>query len=345
MRKLGFLLIPALAATLLLLAQPSANAAGRVQLEIVGNTRGASLTFQKWVRALGKAGVRNVKIRTATSADKLGIDTRGTASSPLYVVTAALNARDEVVVPGAKFKRSEAARLARWIDDLAKNGPPQQREPIGPFDMTQRQFDKIKSDLSTPVDFTTTDVPRSKVASRIIQRLALPLKLEQRHIELMEKDTVVEDLLGISSGTALACVLRPAGLCLVPYASETGMGYSVVDAKPKLEIWPIGWKPNKPLRKTLPGLFEFLGVNIQGVSAQDALVAIAKRLKVQVLMDHNALARHGVEPSKVVVSLPKSRSTYGIMLRKILFQAALKYELRVDESGKPLLWISTVKPM
>jgi hypothetical protein len=28
----------------------------------------------------------------------------------------------------------------------------------------------------------------------------------------------------------------------------------------------------------------------------------------------------------------------------VLFQAGLKYSLRVDEGGKPLIWITTLKP-
>jgi len=345
MRKLGFLLIPLLSVVLAVSIQSSVRAAGRVQLEIVGDTRGASLSFQKWVRALGEAGVRNVRIRAAKASDEIGIETRGTESSPLYVVTGVLDSKDQVVLPGAKFKRGDARRLARWLDDLSKKGPPRQREPIGPFGMKKSQFDAVKKDLSTPVDFTTADVQRDKVVSNLIQRLTLPVSIQQQHVKLLTEDKVVEDLTGISIGTALACVLRPAGLCLVPRVSDGGMSYSVVDAKPNLHIWPIGWKPKKTGREVLPSMFEFLNVNIQGVSAQKALDAIAKRMDVPVLMDHNAMARHGLDPSKVIISLPRSRSTYGIVLRKILFQAGLKHELRVDEAGKPVLWVSSVKPM
>jgi len=64
-----------------------------------------------------------------------------------------------------------------------------------------------------------------------------------------------------------------------------------------------------------------------------------------VLMDQNALARHGIDPSKAMVSIPVGRTTYSIALRKLLFQAGLKFEVRLDESGRPLLWVSTVKPV
>ena len=35
--------------------------------------------------------------------------------------------------------------------------------------------------------------------------------------------------------------------------------------------------------------------------------------------------------------------TYSLILQRILSQAKLKKELRTDESGKPFLWITTIK--
>ena len=84
---------------------------------------------------------------------------------------------------------------------------------------------------------------------------------------------------------------------------------------------------------------------MQNVSAAAALEAIGTALKTPVLMDHVALARHGIEPAKVTVSHPPSRTTYSLALRKLLFQAKLKFEVRCDEAGTPFLWISTIKPV
>ena len=36
--------------------------------------------------------------------------------------------------------------------------------------------------------------------------------------------------------------------------------------------------------------------------------------------------------------------TYSQVLGKVLMQARLKYELRVDEADKPFVWITSVKP-
>jgi hypothetical protein len=43
------------------------------------------------------------------------------------------------------------------------------------------------------------------------------------------------------------------------------------------------------------------------------------------------------------ITVPGKRAIYAILLRQVLFQGQLKYSLRVDDAGKPLIWITTVK--
>ncbi len=321
------------------------RAAGRVQLELVGDAQGSALAFQQWLQTLSRAGVKNVRIRSAKVADRVGIDVRGTKENRLYVVTGIVKSSDELLLPAGRFRRRDAGRLARWLEELAKYGPEDQRPPRAAFGLTREEFERIQKELARAVDFSTRGMPRGEAVEKIRRRLSLPLKLDPKLAKVLAQDKVGEELSGVSCGTALAYVLRPMGLCLVPRQLDRGTVCEVIKAQPKLEVWPVGWKPEKPRPKVLPALFEFHNVNIQDVSTATALEAIGRRLKVPVLIDHNALARHGIDPEKAMVSHPRSRTTYSLVLRKILFQAGLKYELRVDEAGKPFLWISTVKPV
>ncbi len=117
----------------------------------------------------------------------------------------------------------------------------------------------------------------------------------------------------------------------------------MVKSQPEVELWPVGWEPDKPRRDVLPALFEMHNINIQRVTAERAMAAIAKQLDTPILLDHNALARHGIDPSTVAVNHPRKRTTYSIALRKVLFQARLKSELRLDEAGRAFFWVTTVK--
>jgi hypothetical protein len=72
--------------------------------------------------------------------------------------------------------------------------------------------------------------------------------------------------------------------------------------------------------------------------------AIQARLEVPVFYDRNAMALHGIDPAQSPAELPSKRISYSQTLNRLLSQAKLKYELRVDEAEKPFLWITSIKP-
>ena len=219
----------------------SAWAAGIVQLEIVTESRTALTASHTWMRALSRAGIENVRIRQARPADKIGIQVRGTERSPIYAVTGKLTSAGELHVPGARFRQGEAARLARWIDELASQGPVEGRPQRSAFGLTAEQYQQVRSDLAFPVGFSTKGVARRDVLQRIARGLRNPLQFDPRAAEAIGEDPLAEELAGLSSGTAIACVLRPAGYCMVPRASGSRVALAVVRAQSGLEIWPIGW--------------------------------------------------------------------------------------------------------
>jgi hypothetical protein len=324
----------------------SASAAARVELEIFTDERTPLTGPQEWLRQLSQVGLAHLQIRARQPEDKIAIEVAGTESDPVYRVTGALNAGNELLLPGARFSLSEAARVVQWVKDLAKRGPPSQANQKLAFGLHPRKLEQVRTDLGQPVGFSTAGMDRGAVVERIGRKVQLPLAIAAGQREALQEDKVTEELAGLSCGTALACVLRPAGLCLVPRETDDGkLQYEIIKSKPDLEVWPVGWPPERPDRDLLPDLFELRNVNVQGVAVTVVLTEVGSRLKLPVLMDHNALARHGVEPEKVLVSLPKSRTSYSLLFRKVLFQARLKHELRVDEAGHPFLWVTTIKPL
>jgi len=322
------------------------GAAGQTRLELVGGGPGSALVFHEWGQVLDKAGIKDVRFRPGSGGEKVGIAVQGTEKSPLYIVTGIVISRDELLLPGGKVKRSEAAQLARWLDDLAANGPPDRRPKKTVFGLTKEQFDEVQKDCARPVGFSTQGMSRAEAVEKIGRQMRLPLKVDPQWAQAAGDDKIEEELSTLSCGTVLACVLRPAGFCLVPRDAAGKAIYTVVKARPEMEVWPIGWEPKEtPARKLLPDLYEFRNVNVQNVSAAQVLEVVGQRVKVPILMDHNALARHGVDPSKAIVSTPAKRTTYSEALKRLLFPAGLKFEVRVDEAGKPFLWVSTLKPV
>ena len=342
MRRHSQAILPAALLLWVVMTVP-ARAAGRVELTL-GVEKGAPLTAQQtWARDLGQAGVRNVRIRQQRGSDRMMIEVRGTKASPIYAVTGTLNARGEVMLPGARFRRGDASRLARWLKDLAQQGPPEAREPTSAFGLPRSQYAEVRKDLAPPVDFSTKSLSRGEVLKRIRDRLVLPMRIDPALLSALDKDVLDEELLGLSRGTALAHAVRAPGLSLIVHGSARGPEYVISEARPSDKTWPLGHEPKQSRSKALPALFEFHTINIEDVSVAKVLEAVAARLKVPILLDHVALARHGIDPAKTRVTIPRGRTTYGLILRKALFQSRLKHELRVDDSGKPFIWVTSIK--
>jgi len=325
-------------------AEAADPSAGRVELVLLISPEAGLTAPQTWARALGQSGIRHVQIRQATPTDQPGIERIGQADPPLYRVTGILKGQ-EVVLPGARFGLGQVGQLARWLEELAQEGPPKDRPPKTAFGLSAQEFEKVHADLAKPVGFATRGVDRAVAAARIGQKLQFPLQPAPDRLRGLAGDKAAEELSTLSCGTALACLLRPAGYALLPCSEGGRLWYRLERMRPGMEIWPVGWTPEKLPKDVLPKLFEFLDVRLEKVSAAETLQAIADRLQVVYLFDHNALARHGIEPEKTAVNLPASRTYYARVLERILFQAGLKYELRIDEAGTPFLWITTVKPL
>ena len=57
------------------------------------------------------------------------------------------------------------------------------------------------------------------------------------------------------------------------------------------------------------------------------------------------MAWHEIDLAKVDATVPGKRSTYSLILQKVLRQAMMKPELRLDDAGKPFYWVTTIKPI
>ena len=329
---------------LLAMSTASAGADGRVEVTLVTGDR-ASITAQhEWARDLARAGITDVRIRTQRARERLGVEVRGTPSAPVYSVTGQITAANEVRFPGAKFRSGDAIGVARWLDDLARRGPAEQRPKMTAFGLDVHQFEQVHDDLTQPVGFSTGQKKRAEVVRKIAERLSFPLKIDQRQLRAAGDDKVAEELSGFSCGTALACVVRPMKMCLVPRPSAQGeIEYAIVAEKEGVKPWPIGWESKKSKREIVPGLLEFLNANLQGVPLAKVLAILGERLDAPVLMDHNAMDRHGIDPDKVIINLPQTRTTYASVLKRVLFQARMKSQLKVDEAGRPFFWATTTK--
>jgi hypothetical protein len=286
-----------------------------------------------------------LRIRAATPADRVEIVNRGTESAPVYHVRGLLTRQNTLMVPGGRFTPKDRAQIAAWIDKLRRGGlDPSGGSRPSAFGLTAEELVGLHESLAIRVlESTKGRDPKEvirQIASRIRTRVVVGPAVRGA---FAEADAVYDELQGVSCGTALAAVVRPLGLVVLPGKVGSEIQLSIVDSRRTSESWPIGWPPEKKERELVPKLYEFLPVEIEDAQLTEALKAVRDRLGVPMLFDQNSMARHRVDPAKVRVSLPVGRTYYKKALDRMLFQGKLKAELRVDEASQPLLWVSTIK--
>ncbi|HTQ39816.1 MAG TPA: hypothetical protein VMJ32_12375 [Pirellulales bacterium] len=321
---------------------PALAAKPQVEMDVIFEPGlSGNLAAQKWTKALGDLGLAGVRFRALENGDQIGIAAQGTGDAAMYQVTAQLNSRGALVTPGGQFTLSDTVKLKSWLDQVAVGGG----KPGGqtaPFGLTPKQFDDVKRSLAVPVEFSTKGLRPEKVIQRLQTASVLPLTIELPiQKALAADDTVRDELQGLALGTALAALARPAGGALLPHAGRSGLELTLTTLTANGDVWPIGWPPDqRDESKVVPKLFEFTTVETDGaLPAAQAIDAIQTKLAVPFLFDYNGLVQKRVDLKKSV-KVSAGKTYFRRILDRVLFQAGLKAEVRLDDAGQPLLWIS-----
>jgi len=317
-------------------------AAPRVELELITEAGFSTTGSHRWMQMLKDLDLSNLRIRSARSGDKVGIKEGGVPSSPTYRVTGVLTSRNTLRLPGGEFRFGDKAGIARWIAKVKEGGASGLSETPAAFGLSATQLVKVHEALNVPVVFSTKGQKSYDAMKRISSTLSLSFTADQDVLNRMFGEKPVRDeLKGLSAGTALAAILRPLGLVLVPQKQSGSIILVITDVRRSAESWPVGWPSEESPQKTLPELFNFLTVEIQDQPLSETLTAIQGRIKAPILYDHNSLALENIDPNQVKVSHPDVRTYYKRIIDVLVNQAKLTSDIRVDEAGKPFLWISS----
>lgn len=307
--------------------------ASALSIEIASQASPQSTAPQKWLQLLAELGETNVRVRGARNGDKPRIE-----ETKLHGI---LTRRDELIFPRGRFTLRDKAKLTAYLERLHADGAEGITAARGNFDLTKKQFTTVLASLTPslghqPEGVTLRQLLPEATALKdweIDPTLAGALQVEAEGLS---------EVASLSRGTALAVLLRQEGLALRP-VKPVGQPVEllVVSAHSKGDIWPVGYKPTQSPSETFPQLFEKINVEVEGYTLQEALDAIGPQLKgLPLVWDRFALRRDAIDPASIQVKLAPMRTYYKRILDRLLFQARLKGELRIDEAGQPFLWIT-----
>ncbi|MBX7165747.1 MAG: hypothetical protein K1X74_05310 [Pirellulales bacterium] len=332
---------------LLLICTAGAQAAPTIVLEL-GTMPGFPVTeAQRWSQLLGEICPSGVSIREARNGEQPEVATDRGASSVTYRVFGLLTPRNELLLPRGQFKPTDRRAIAAWFERLANEGPEvstaAKRPPYG---LEAGQLLEVGDDLRPLLGVSTKGRRPRAVLEEVGADLGFPLEVTAAAFKALDAaDPISEELQDLARGTALAALVRPAGLGFRPLRTPDGeIEYRIEPVTKATDVWPVGWPLTDNRTQHAPQLFESLTVAIDDIPLAEALAAIQSRIKLPLLYDHSALARARIDLGAKRVSLPEKRSTYSLVLQSLLVQSRLTWEVRLDDADRPLIWITTARP-
>jgi hypothetical protein len=326
---------------------PLAAARGALPVELeVAVVRDAPLgAMQEWGKLLSEMDLARLRLRGATAADKPSVTPVGEGAGQRFRVVGVLNQRDQLILPGGAFGQGDAARLKEFFQALPERVADQGVER-GIFGLTQAEFERLYDDLSRPVESAAAGSRPDAVVQAIQSTLHTQLQVDdQARAALAASKPIAVDLKGFSAGTALAIVLRGAGLELqIVHARGNPLTLRAARATREPDHWPAGWKPDDTPRATVPAMYRVTTIEISGYTLEKALEGLAPHMGAPLVFDQRVLAERGIDPAKVDVKFPETRTYIRRAIDHILAQARLAGELRIDEAGRPFYWITQFGP-
>jgi len=311
-----------------------------VAIEVITKGDHSLLAPQQWNRILGESGFRRTTIRSGRPSDEFGIKNIGSKQHPSYLVTALLSGDTLILSPQARFTQRDVKPIADWLAELRDNGFDTVTETEVMFGMSAEQLETIEKGAAAFVTISTLDKNRSEIVASLANNLRHPVVFTgQAKQRLAKKSAVRDELRGLSTGTALAAILHPAGLVLVPQRKRGRIQWTIAESRRQKEVWPIGWKSQQSPEKTLPALYQSVQTQVVSLPIQTALDQVAQKTETPLLFDRSSISSDQID-LKTMVKMQAQRASYKTILTQLLNQVGLNDEVRVDENGKPFLWIS-----
>ena len=319
----------------------------RVEMTLGTEPGFPATNLRVWTQTLTALNIENLQIRGAVANDKIEIVTRGTAAVPLYSVSGIITQNNQLIVPGGRFSANDRAGLSSWLEKLRKEGPARAGgAPREPFGLPVQVRALVNGDLARTFDFPTKGQPTKGTVEKLATKLAYPLLADPAaRTALADAGNIDDELQGLAVGTAIVALARTAGYVVVPRVGAQGKPeYLLTPVASATESWPLGWTPAQKDGDIVPALIEIINVQIDDTPVAEVVEAIAGKLKIPVVYDRAIMAHQKIDIMRTKTTIPEGKSMCAIVLRRALFKAGLTHELRLDDAGKPMLWITSVKP-
>jgi len=348
-----------------------------VSVEILMPDAGSTLDAQQWSKTLAEFGF-SARFRKPLFDETPKIDEKTRGPLRFVTVIGAMDSRGRLVFPDRQFTQGEGAALKEWLEELKTYGA--QGSPDGQplWGLSRTQFESVYATLSQPVSTDVEGLPLVDAINSLGIPKGYPFQFSVAAKQMLDAPSqpkgVSRSVTGITAGTALAFILNEFGLGFQPERQPDGSVGLLIEPLPAAPpaaaeeaphiVWPVGWeideRPSSSDRRSAPVkdddalpsnrqiiaaplLQQRESIGVTSPSVFDALNSIEAETGVPILLDRPAAAATGVDLTKARVVVSPTNTNWNIVLRRVTFPNRLRHEIRRDETGNPLVFVTSIR--
>jgi hypothetical protein len=316
-----------------------------INMELVTIGDGTALKAREWMEIISKMDV-TLTVRSGRPTEKVEVTEKKAAGTLRTVnVRGILDNKGQLILPDQIFTQSDVAKLGAWIEELRTYGAQGNPEGRPAWGLTKEQFGVIHDALKKPLDVDPRDLELNKVLEKLTLPANVPLRFSTTAARILKElggDAVVaQPVKGMSQGTALAIILNDQGLAFRPRRLPDGtIELTVTGADEAENAWPIGWPRQQSPPETVPALFNIKTIDLENEPLDGILEAASDVIGIPILIDRAAMQARNIDLAQVKITHPRKRTTWVTALNSFTFKAKAKFEVLIDEAGKPFLWVT-----
>ena len=321
-----------------------------INIELLTGDEGVGLRAQEWQQIFQKFDCA-VQIRTALPTDKVQTREKKVSRIRQIFIVGRLDPSGRLVFQDRAFSPSETAALGEWIRELKTYGAQGSPEGKPLWGLNEQQFEELFKEFGAIVSEETSGLALDKALAVLAPSKRFPLEQKvsarKRLAESHAVAPVAHELKGFARGTALAVVLAEYGLGFRPLRTPQGSIELAVESLDRTnDAWPAGWDLPENTRPpaVVPKLYQLVPVEFAERPLPEALKSVSDQTGLTILHDDWRIRSKGIKVDEIRVKHSPKQTTFDLVLGRITTPHLLLYRLRLDETGRPFVWITTLEP-
>ncbi|NOX55272.1 MAG: hypothetical protein GXP27_12710 [Planctomycetes bacterium] len=308
----------------------------------------AGLAAQQWGRVFQQLGVP-LRIRRPILDDEPEVKEQRFGTIRRVTAVGRLQQTGRITFPDRSFTLRDIDRLKEWLRELQTYGAQGSPEGKPAFGLSPKQFQQVFQALTPQLEVEVHGKGLQEALATLPLPDAFPIHLSVAAKELVRQTSDTrcsQHLKGLSLGTALAALLNDFGLGFRPSRTPSGdIELRVEPLEEGHDHWPVGWElPEDVSRLELArDFFKLRPLEYRDEPLPDLLRAVSAASGIPILVDTHQIRKEGIDLSRLRVRFPRRQASWSLLLRAATTPHKLTRRLRLDEAGRLLVWITSLR--